>query len=56
MRVAFVLTGYMRDWKRHLSKNISNVIEKYDADVYISSSTYSQENWRTECTGLYETI
>lgn len=47
MKVAFVLTGYMRDWKRHLSKNISNIIEKYNADVYISSSTYSQEHWRT---------
>lgn len=48
MKVALVLTGYMRNWKKYLLKNKKNIIDKYNADVYISSSTYSQEHWRTE--------
>lgn len=47
MKVAFVLTGYMRKWEDHFTLNLQNIIERYNADVYISSYSYSQEHWRT---------
>lgn len=48
MKVALVLTGYMRNWEEHFDLNDKNIIKKYNADVYISSYSYSQEHWKTE--------
>lgn len=47
MKTALVLTGYMRKWEDHYDLNYRNIIEKYNADVFISSYSYSQEHWRT---------
>lgn len=52
MKVALVLTGYMRNWEEHFPLNQKNIIEKYNADVYISSYSYSQEHWRTDCINI----
>lgn len=42
MRVALLLTGYMRNWEDHFPNIQKNIIEKYKADVYISSYSYSE--------------
>jgi hypothetical protein len=42
MKVAMLLTGYMRNWEQHLPNIKKNIIEKYNADVFISSYTYSE--------------
>lgn len=42
MKVALILTGYMRNWEEHYPNTKKNIIEKYSADVFISSYTYSE--------------
>lgn len=42
MKVALLLTGYMRNWETHCPNIMKNIIERYSADVYISSYTYSE--------------
>ena len=42
MKVALLLTGYMRNWENHFQNIKQNIIDKYSADVYISSYTYSE--------------
>lgn len=42
MKVALLLTGYMRNWEFHYPNIYQNIIKKYNADVYISSYTYSE--------------
>jgi len=42
MKVALVLTGYMRNWKDHRDCIKNNIINNYSADLYITSYTYSQ--------------
>jgi len=42
MKTALLITGYMRNWEKHLPNIKSNIIEKYNADVYISSYSYSE--------------
>ena len=36
------MTGYMRNWEKHLPNIKSNIIDKYSADVYITSYNYSE--------------
>lgn len=48
MKVALVLTGYMRNWKVHFPYIKENIIEKYNPDIFITSYSYSQEHWRSE--------
>jgi hypothetical protein len=47
VKVALVLTGYMRNWKLHYPIIKENIIDKYNPDVYITSYSYSQEHWRS---------
>lgn len=42
MKVALLLTGYMRNWETHFPNIKQEIIEKYNADVYISSYSYSE--------------
>jgi hypothetical protein len=42
MKVAMLLTGYMRDWETHFPNTKENIIDKYNADVFISSYQYSE--------------
>lgn len=42
MKIALLLTGYMRNWETHYPNIYENIIKKYNADVYISSYTYSE--------------
>lgn len=42
MKVALVLTGYMRNWETHYQNIYDNIIKKYNTDVYITSYTYSE--------------
>jgi hypothetical protein len=42
MKVALLLTGYMRNWETHYPNINRNIIEKYDVDVYITSYSYSE--------------
>ena len=42
MRVALIITGYMRNWEKHFPNIKSNIIDKYSADVYITSYSYSE--------------
>lgn len=42
MKVALVLTGYMRDWEPQYRVYKKNIIEEYNPDIFISSYTYSQ--------------
>jgi len=37
MKVALILTGHMRDWQWAYDNTKSEIIDKYNADVYISS-------------------
>ena len=41
MRIALV-DRYMRNWEKHLPNIKSNIIDKYSADVYITSYNYSE--------------
>lgn len=41
MKVALLITGFMRDWKSHFPY-FQNIIKTYDADVFITSYTHSQ--------------
>lgn len=52
MKVALVLTGYMRNWEIHFPYIQENIIQKYDADVFITSYSYSQEHWRSGITNI----
>lgn len=42
MKVALLLTGYMRNWEFHFPNINQNIIKKYSTDVYISSYSYSE--------------
>jgi hypothetical protein len=42
MKVALVLTGYMRQWKSTYTKYKKFIIDGYNPDIFISSYTYSQ--------------
>ena len=42
MKVALVLTGYMRQWKSTYTKYKKFIIDEYNPDIFISSYTYSQ--------------
>lgn len=42
MKVALILTGYMRNWETHYPNIMENIVEKYSTDVYITSYTYSE--------------
>lgn len=42
MKVALVITGYMRNWEKHFPNIKENIISKYSADVYITSYNYSE--------------
>jgi hypothetical protein len=42
MKVSLILTGYMRNWETHYPNIYENVIKKYNADVYITSYSYSE--------------
>ena len=42
MKIALVLTGYMRNWETHYPNIKQNIIDKYSTDVFISSYTYSE--------------
>jgi hypothetical protein len=42
MKIALLLTGYMRNWENHFQNIKSNIIDKYSTDVYISSYNYSE--------------
>lgn len=42
MKTALLITGYMRNWEKHFPIIKSNLINKYNADVYISSYNYSE--------------
>jgi len=48
MRIALVLTGFMRNWKENIDSIFSNIIFPYNPDVYISSYTYSKLYWNSE--------
>lgn len=48
MKVALVLTGYMRNWEVHFPHIKENIIDKYNPDIFITSYSYSQEHWRSE--------
>jgi hypothetical protein len=48
MKVALVLTGYMRNWEVHFPYIKENIIDKYDPDIFITSYSYSQEHWRSD--------
>lgn len=43
MKVALVLTGFMRQWKTAYTKYKKFIIDKYNPDIFISSYTYSQD-------------
>lgn len=42
MKAALLITGYMRNWEKHYDNIQSNIIQKYNADVYITSYEYSE--------------
>lgn len=42
MKVALLLTGYMRKWEDHYPSIYENIIQKYNPDIFISSYTYSE--------------
>lgn len=42
MKIALLLTGYMRNWENHYPNIYENIIQKYNTDVYISSYDYSE--------------
>lgn len=42
MKVALLLTGYMRKWEDHYASIYENIIQKYNPDIFISSYTYSE--------------
>ena len=42
MKIALLLTGYMRNWEEHFPNIQRNIIKKYNTDVYISSYSYSE--------------
>ena len=42
MKAALLLTGYMRNWEKHLPNIKENIVNKYSADVYITSYSYSE--------------
>ncbi len=52
MKVALVLTGYMRDWEPQYKIYKKNIIEQYNADIFISSYTYSQATINHECENI----
>jgi hypothetical protein len=42
VKIALFLTGYMRNWEEHFPNIQTNIIERYNTDVYISSYSYSE--------------
>jgi len=42
MKVALLITGYMRNWESHYNNIYYNIIKKYNTDVYITSYSYSE--------------
>jgi hypothetical protein len=48
MKVALVLTGFMRNWKNNIDSVFSNIILPYCPDVYISSYSYSKMYWNSD--------
>jgi hypothetical protein len=48
MKVALILTGYMRKWKTTYTKYKKFIIDKYNPDIFISSYTYSQDTLNDE--------
>ena len=48
MKIALVLTGYMRNWEEHFHNIKTNIIDKYSTDVFISSSTYSAATYQVQ--------
>lgn len=44
MKVALILTGYMRNWEDHYPIIKKNVIDKYNPSVFISSYDHSQHS------------
>lgn len=48
MKVALVLTGYMRNWQFNFPYINKEIIERYNPDVFITSYTYSKLYWHSE--------
>lgn len=48
MKVALVLTGYMRNWENNFQSIKKEILDIYDTDVYISSYTYSKWYWTSD--------
>ena len=42
LKVALILTGFMRNWDFNYPFIKKEILDTYDPDVYISSYTYSQ--------------
>jgi hypothetical protein len=47
MKVALVLTGYMRNWDFNFSYIKKEIIDPYNPDIFISSYTYSKFYWHS---------
>jgi hypothetical protein len=48
MKVALILTGYMRNWDFNFQYIKKEILDKYNPDVYISSYTYSKTYWHSD--------
>jgi hypothetical protein len=47
MKVALVLTGYMRNWDFNFPYIKKEIIDSYNPDIFISSYTYSKFYWHS---------
>jgi len=48
MKIALVLTGYMRNWKYNFPYIKKEIINPYLPDIFITSYTYSKFYWSSE--------
>jgi hypothetical protein len=48
MKVALVLTGYLRNWDFNYPYIKKEILDKYNPDVYITSYTYSRHYWHSD--------
>jgi hypothetical protein len=48
MKVALVLTGYMRNWDFNFPYIKKEIIDSYNPDIFISSYTYSKFYWHSD--------
>ncbi len=42
MKIALLLTGYMRNWETHFPNINEQILKKYNPDIFISSYSYSE--------------